>query len=80
MFFNPARVQSDGIETFLGSLHTHIMQNIDRHIIDSVRNFLFSPPGLRPELNVFLDLVSLNIQRGRDHGLPNYNDCRAALV
>ncbi len=77
MFFVPALVENSAIETFLGGLRTHVMQNIDRHVIDSVRNFLFNPPGT-PALNAFLDLVSLNIQCGRDHGLPSYNECRAA--
>ena len=53
MFFDPARVENNGIETFLGGLHTQVMQNIDRHVIDSVRNFLFNPPG-SPKIKCFL--------------------------
>jgi hypothetical protein len=46
---------------------------LDNQIVDSVRNFLFGPPGAGG-----LDLASLNIQRGRDHGLADYNSTRAA--
>ncbi len=39
-----------------------------------MRNFLFGAPGAGG-----FDLVSLNIQRGRDHGLPDYNSVRRQL-
>ncbi|MEM7018877.1 MAG: peroxidase family protein [Pseudomonadota bacterium] len=74
-FFSPQRLSTEGgIEPVLRGLASQICQNIDPFVIDEVRNFLFGPPG-----SGGFDLVSLNIQRGRDHGLPSYNDAREAL-
>ena len=42
-------------------------------LVDEVRNFLFGPPGAGG-----FDLASLNIQRGRDHGLASYSEVREA--
>ena len=45
----------------------------DIFVVDAVRNNLFGSPSAR----IGLDLVSLNIQRSRDHGIHRYNDVRA---
>ena len=73
-FFNPAEISAVGIEPILRGLATQRAQNLDIYIVDDVRNFLFGPPGAGG-----LDLASLNIQRGRDHGLPGYNAARVAF-
>ena len=74
-FFSPQRlIDENGIAPILRGLANQVCQAIDPYVIDDVRNFLFGPPGAGG-----FDLVSLNIQRGRDHGLPSYNDVREAF-
>lgn len=72
-FFQPDRIINEGgIEPILRGLTFQIQQEIDAKIVDDVRNFLFDNP-----VGVFAqDLAALNIQRGRDHGLPGYNQAR----
>lgn len=71
-FFNPAEfIGAGGPEPLLRGLANHRAQTIDGMIVDDVRNFLFGPPGAGG-----FDLAALNIQRGRDHGLPGYNQVR----
>lgn len=74
-FFNPMRITDEGgIDSLLRGLAAQRMQDVDVSVVDDVRNFLFGPPG-----SGGFDLVALNIQRGRDHGLPDYNTVRVAL-
>ena len=70
-FFNPSLVTETGIDVLLRGAATEPAQKTDAQVIDDLRNFLFGPPG-----SGGLDLPSLNIQRGRDHGLPDYNTVR----
>lgn len=73
-FFNPSYIQANGIDNLLEGAFSQIMQEIDGEIVDDVRNFLFGPPTS----TMLLDLAAINIQRGRDNGLPDYNSCRVA--
>lgn len=70
-FFRPDVFVSSGMAPILRGLAKQPAQEIDSYIVDAVRNFLFGPPGAGG-----FDLASLNIQRGRDHGLPSYNRVR----
>ncbi len=71
-YFNPAATSDvGGIEPYLIGMSTVVEQDFDCKVIDDLRNFLFGPPGAGG-----LDLVALNIQRGRDRGLPDYNTVR----
>ena len=74
-FFSPQRLTDEGgIEPILRGLSQQMCQGVDVYVIDDVRNFLFGPPG-----SGGFDLASLNIQRGRDHGIPSYNDLREGM-
>jgi peroxidase len=67
----PPLLVAEGIEPLLRGLAAQPAQELDVHVIDDVRNFLFGAPGAGG-----LDLVSLNLQRGRDHGLPDFSTVR----
>ncbi|MEZ5836333.1 MAG: peroxidase family protein [Geminicoccaceae bacterium] len=73
-FFNSTPISQDGIDPYLRGLASHEAQELDEQIIDPLRNMLFGAPGAGG-----LDLAALNIQRGRDHGIPSWNDAREAL-
>jgi hypothetical protein len=70
-FFNPAPLKEVGPDSLLKYLATDSAQEIDTQLVNGLRDFLFGPPGAGG-----LDLAALNIQRGRDHGLPDYNTVR----
>ena len=73
-FFNPFPVIESGIEPFVKGLAIQTQQQFDAKVVDDVRNFLFGPPGAGG-----LDLAAININRGRERGLEDYNSVREAF-
>jgi peroxidase len=70
-FFDPSRLDEGGPGAILRGMANHRSQELDLQVVEDVRSFLFGAPGAGGS-----DLAALNIQRGRDHGLPSYNDVR----
>lgn len=73
-FFRPDQVQNTGIECLLKGMGTQVMQDLDGKVINDVRNFLFGTPGAGG-----LDLAAINIARGRERGLADFNSIRVSL-
>ncbi|BBO34724.1 peroxidase family protein [Lacipirellula parvula] len=74
-FFNPALITNDPtmVDKVLMGASLQKSQEIDLLFNDSVRNVMFGPPGAGGT-----DLAAVDIQRGRDHGIVDYNELRAA--
>jgi len=72
-FLNPELIYVPGeLDKFLVGLATQPRQQFDNIITEEVTNHLFQAK----DKNFGMDLVALNIQRGRDHGIPGYNSFR----
>lgn len=75
-FFNPSCLQERGVASVLRGLAMQEAQEVDTQFIDAIRNQLITDFGV----TLGVDLAALNIQRGRDHGLPSYQDAWNQLL
>ena len=73
-FFVPSQIDSLEIDRLLRGLATQVQQATDPHMIDTLRNAMFGDPGAGG-----LDLLAINLQRGRDHGLASYTQFQEAF-
>lgn len=71
-FFNNKFIQKYGVENILLGLLANVSLTVDRVIASGLTKHLFQQPGSEHGF----DLAALNIQRGRDHGLPGYGAWR----
>jgi hypothetical protein len=73
-FNNPdVTMEPEIIDNMLRGLLMTPMESIDAEITSEVTDHLFEERGKRFS---GMDLVALNIQRGREHGIPGYNHYR----
>ncbi|KAG2488140.1 hypothetical protein HYH03_013285 [Edaphochlamys debaryana] len=73
-YFNPNASLSAGIDPILRGLTMRVQGYVEPRFAPSIQHFLFGMPGVNGT-----DLVARNIQRGRDHGIPDYTACRRGL-
>jgi hypothetical protein len=73
-FFAPQLQLDGGTDGLLKYLAAVSSQEDDAKMVQSIRNFLFGPPGAGG-----FDLGALDVQRGRDHGLADFNTVRQSL-
>jgi hypothetical protein len=74
-YFNPLCWENEGPEPIINGMTRVPQMEVDAFYVDAIRNFLFGSPDQKGIGSV--DLGARNIQRGRDHGIPSYNDARA---
>jgi hypothetical protein len=91
-FFDPQVVPGVGLKPILEGLGEEPAYKNDEQIDDSLRSVLFGVPGAGADpatcdaepatpgcFSGVIDLGAIDLQRGRDNGMPSYNQMREAL-
>jgi hypothetical protein len=74
--FNPDLVEGLQLGPLLAGLGSHVQGANDEQVDNLVRSVQVSQcPGCPP---VVFDIAAIDVERGRDHGMPGYNDLRRA--
>ena len=66
-FFTPQTISENGVDDILLGLNYQESNDADHRVIDGVRNNLFRGAGQGGQ-----DLIAINLQRGRELGIPGY--------
>lgn len=69
-FADPQLLVQLGVGNVASAFALTLAEELDHQVVDELRNFLLEIPH---------DLVSLNVQRGRDHGLTDFSTMRRAF-
>lgn len=71
-YFKPSLINiSGGIEPFLNGSIINNQEKLDLKAVDATRNFLYGDP-----VSGGLDIISINIMRSRERGIPDFNTIR----
>ena len=80
-FFNVQHLLKGGLDAIINGASQVIAQEVDTQLVDGLRDFLFGR-GARVDKDgaiPAMDLAARNIQRGRDHGIADYNSLRESV-
>lgn len=69
-FFAPLQLEAYGLDPYLRGMATNTAEEVDPFLTPALRNRLFSGQ---------FDLMALNIERARDHGIPDFNTIRKSV-
>ncbi|KAJ3596396.1 hypothetical protein NHX12_002803 [Muraenolepis orangiensis] len=62
------------IDDLIMGMASQIAEKMDHVVVEDLRDYMYGPLRFTRS-----DLVALTVQRGRDYGLPTYNEVRRAL-
>eukprot|EP00877_Chromochloris_zofingiensis_P003831 jgi/Chrzof1/13449/Cz07g33180.t1 len=70
-YYNPNVTLAGGTESLIRGLVSKPQGEVEPRFVESMQQNLFGQSGVNGT-----DMLSINLQRGRDHGIPDYNTCR----